>query len=387
MNFVWKRETSEHLGKSSSALRAPRSTRRYTPVLPLDPHKTVEEQFGFVPLSVITPEKADKIRWKDAYLPADVRETRRSANAKYLPSLRFSEFHAGLCQDILRFWSPKNAKIVDPFAGRVTRAFVAASLGHQYTGYEISPKTAVRAREHLAKHGLIAIIHEASGVDMSKTPDESCDMSLTCPPYHSLEKYEDVPSQLSRIRKYEDFLLEIRKCAENEFRVLKRGGFAVWVVGDWREKGQLRMFHLDCINSFVSAGFQVWDIAIAKNNSPFAALQMGKVAAKRYTCKIHEYVLVFRKPDGSGCKPNHRSATPAAIGKRRNGLPLRDKILKVLCAKQRVTMRSLRIYTHAGIDEIRMELDKMLAEGDVTAKNASSTNRNRAVITIYERSR
>jgi hypothetical protein len=36
---------------------------------------------------------------------------------------------------------------------------------------------------------------------------------------------------------------------------------------------------------------------LIKNFSPFAALQMGKVAAKRYTSKIHEYLLVFRKPE------------------------------------------------------------------------------------------
>ena len=34
---------------------------------------------------------------------------------------------------------------------------------------------------------------------------------------------------------------------------------------------------------------------IMKNISPFAALQAGKVASKRYTSKVHEYVLVFRK--------------------------------------------------------------------------------------------
>jgi hypothetical protein len=33
-----------------------------------------------------------------------------------------------------------------------------------------------------------------------------------------------------------------------------------------------------------------------ENVSPFAPLQMGKVAAKRYTSKVHEYVLVFKKP-------------------------------------------------------------------------------------------
>ena len=32
-----------------------------------------------------------------------------------------------------------------------------------------------------------------------------------------------------------------------------------------------------------------------ENQSPFASLQLGKVAANRYTSKIHEFILVFKK--------------------------------------------------------------------------------------------
>ena len=32
-----------------------------------------------------------------------------------------------------------------------------------------------------------------------------------------------------------------------------------------------------------------------KNDTIFAALQMGKCASKRYTSKVHEFILVFRK--------------------------------------------------------------------------------------------
>jgi len=32
-----------------------------------------------------------------------------------------------------------------------------------------------------------------------------------------------------------------------------------------------------------------------RNNTIFAALQAGKCASKRYTAKVHEFILVFRK--------------------------------------------------------------------------------------------
>ena len=76
---------------------------------------------------------------------------------------------------------------------------------------------------------------------------------------------------------------------------MKPGAFAVWVCGDWRDGGVYRSFHADTINLFQEAGLIHHDTIIMENQSPFAALQMGKVASKRYTSKIHEFIVVFRK--------------------------------------------------------------------------------------------
>ena len=37
--------------------------------------------------------------------------------------------------------------IVDPFAGRMTRAFVSVSLGRNYYGYGVSPTTVNKVKE------------------------------------------------------------------------------------------------------------------------------------------------------------------------------------------------------------------------------------------------
>ena len=100
---------------------------------------------------------------------------------------------------------------------------------------------------------------------------------------------------ISDYEKYPEFLDMIELCGTNINRVLKPGGFCIWVCGDWRESGKFRNFHSDTIRLFEKAGLITHDIMIMKNISPFAALQAGKVASKRYTSKVHEYVLVFRK--------------------------------------------------------------------------------------------
>jgi DNA modification methylase len=168
-------------------------------------------------------------------------------------------------------------------------------MGRKYYGYDISPTTVKRVKAHLEQHESDATIYCDDGCKMKQTPDDFADLVMTCPPYHQLEKYESVDGQLSDIKKYPEFLDMIELCGTNINRVLKPGGFCIWVCGDWRESGKFRNFHSDTIRLFEKAGLITHDIMIMKNISPFAALQAGKVASKRYTSKVHEYVLVFRK--------------------------------------------------------------------------------------------
>ncbi len=268
----------------------------YKKILPIPEAKTkkISEIFGWLPLSVIEPTNESKAKWKDAYLPKLEIELRRSNDAKYLPGYGHSEFHAGLAENIIHYWSMQGSIIVDPFAGRVTRAHVAASLKRPYYGYEISQRTALRSREHLEKRGLDATIYLADGCEMKQTPDNFADLVFTCPPYHRLEKYESCDNQLSDFKSYSDFLDQIATCGENINRVLKPGAFCVWVCADWKD-GRYIPFQRDTMNIFEEAGLNIHDVIILKNNSPFAALQAGKCAAKRYTSKVHEYILVFRK--------------------------------------------------------------------------------------------
>jgi DNA modification methylase len=267
----------------------------YKKVLPFSDDMKVKDQFGWLPLSVVEPNKASKIKWKDAYLDDGMKEKRRSDDAKYLPGLGFSEFHAGMTENILMYWSMDNSVVVDPFSGRLTRAFISSKMGRKYYGYDISPTTVKRVKAHLEHHDSDATIYCDDGCKMKQTPDDFADLVMTCPPYHQLEKYESVDGQLSDIKKYPEFLDMIELCGTNINRVLKPGGFCIWVCGDWRESGKFRNFHSDTIRLFEKAGLITHDIMIMKNISPFAALQAGKVASKRYTSKVHEYVLVFRK--------------------------------------------------------------------------------------------
>lgn len=265
----------------------------YKNILPWNENERVIDQFGWNPQSVITPTKSSKNNWDDAYLTAY--EEKRGVCPRLPNGLMMSEFHAGLCENIVHYWSMVGDTIVDPFAGRLTRAFVSQSLGRNYYGYDVSSETVGRVRHELDRHELGATIYEEDGCEMKSTPDESANLVMTCPPYGDIERYESAEGQLSDLRKYEDFCERIQVCGNNIERVLKPGGFCVWVCGDWRRDGEYKPFHSDTINMFTKSGLKLHDIIVMKNDTIFAALQAGKCASKRYTAKVHEFILVFRK--------------------------------------------------------------------------------------------
>lgn len=271
-------------------------TKQYQALLPLSTDDTVKNQFGWLPVSVYHPGKG--IAW-DKYFTddGDPAGTRRSEDAKYLPGLRFSRFNPELAETVIRYWSMEGDLVIDPFAGRSTRGVVATVLGRQYVGYEVVSQVAQKARSDisLATPCARAEIHVADGCLMAHSCDDTAKLIFTCPPYHRLERYEAAQWQLSDLKSYEAFLGRIQQCANNIWRVMALGAFLCWVCADWRDGVAFRLFHKDSLDIFSGVGLTVHDIVIIHNNSPFAPLQAGKVAAKRYTAKTHEYLLVFRK--------------------------------------------------------------------------------------------
>ena len=177
----------------------------FSKVLPLKDNEKVVTQVGWLPLSVIEPPRQTKKIWKNAYLNDGLDEQRRSDDAKYLSGLWFSEFHAGLTEDVLHYWSVVGSVVVDPFAGRATRAFVTSKLGREYYGYEVSPTTVDRVQKHLDSYNIDSTIYLDNGCYMKQTPNDFADLVMTCPPYHQLEKYESVDNQLSDVKDYETF--------------------------------------------------------------------------------------------------------------------------------------------------------------------------------------
>ena len=262
-------------------------------------HKRLEmsERIGFVPLSIWQPNWETVRKLKD--LVGDAGETRNLVGrkmallgSKYTTSI----FNPHLAQMILSAYCPTKAKIYDAFAGGGTRGFIAAAMGHEYTGVEIRQEEVDRI---LSKQQELNTRFAINCAD-SRTYDiakEYFDFSYSCPPYYDLEVYSTIDGDMSNVATYDEFLSMLKQSLETSFNGLKPGALCIWVVGNFRDKkGDLRHFNGDTVRLGQEVGFKLHDELIFWGAAGIAAQRAGQFVANRRSVRVHEYMVIFRKP-------------------------------------------------------------------------------------------
>ena len=113
---------------------------------------------------------------------------------------------------------------------------------------------------------------------MNRMPDDFIDLTVTSPPYDNL-------------RQYKGYSFDFEAIAKELYRVTKRGGVIVWVVGDAVNNGSESGTSFKQALFFMSCGFNLHDTMIYKKNS---STYPSSEKNNRYT-QIFEYMFVFSK--------------------------------------------------------------------------------------------
>jgi hypothetical protein len=123
------------------------------------------------------------------------------------------------------------------------------------------------------------------------------DMVLSCPPYGNLEVYSDMEADISN-KTHTEFLRLYGEIIAKTGKLLKRGGYAVFVVSEFRDKqGYYVNFVGDTITAFERAGLRYYNSAVLLQPLGSAMLRAARIfEASQKLCKVHEQVLVFKKP-------------------------------------------------------------------------------------------
>lgn len=112
---------------------------------------------------------------------------------------------------------------------------------------------------------------------MALMPDNFVDLVVTSPPYDSIREYEG------------HTLSDFEKIASELFRIVKRGGVVVWVVGDQTINGNETGTSFRQALYFKEIGFNLFDTMI------YLKMPRGGIGSNKTYWEQFEYMFVFSK--------------------------------------------------------------------------------------------
>lgn len=247
---------------------------------------------------------------------SDIRKTPEELRLRH-PAM----FPAALVSRLIECFTNKDDNIIlDPFAGIGSTAIAAEAHGKTGIAIEIEEKFAKKARERPITRNMFTgpkpdeplgerhIFTDDARNLMNYVEPETVDLVITSPPYwdillqqrtadyKEIRHYGDEPKDLGKIRKYPAFLNALKSVFELVFDALRPGKYCCVIVMDIRKKDAFYPFHADVANFMQDIGFIFDDIIIWDRRQEYSNLRpLGYPYVFRIN-KVHEYVLVFKKP-------------------------------------------------------------------------------------------
>jgi len=144
-------------------------------------------------------------------------------------------------------------------------------------------------------------LYHGDARNLDKIEDESIDLIATHPPYANIIRYSkksrtEVPGDLSRVTSVEEFVKEMRKVAEEFYRVLKPGRYAAILIGDTRRHKHFVPIAFRVMQAFLDVGFILKEDIIKIQHNMIGTISWKKWH-QDFHLIAHEHLLVFRKPE------------------------------------------------------------------------------------------
>lgn len=218
-----------------------------------------------------------------------------------------SIFDPVLCEVIYKWFNIEKGSIYDCFAGGSVRGIVAEKLGYRYTGIDLRQEQIDANIENGNEIGVSPnwICDDSLNAD-KHLEDNSVDLVFSCPPYADLEVYSDDERDISNME-YDKFKEVYKQIIDISCRKLKENRFAVFVVGDVRDKKGFYRNFIDYTKfCFNQNGFMTYNEMILLEPASTAALRCRRNFANRKVTKTHQNVLVFYKGDVNEIQKNYK---------------------------------------------------------------------------------
>lgn len=271
---------------------------------------SLSDKFIVPPFSVLDQKSANWQKRKDEWLRLGIKSEKGrdekliGDTPKFVNGVRqerdnfTSIFDPVLCEISYRWFNIKEGKVFDCFAGGSVRGIVAEKLGYKYLGIDLRKEQIEANYENAKEIGVNPkwVCDDSLNAD-KYIEDNSADMIFSCPPYADLEVYSNDPRDISNMD-YDKFCEVYKKIIDIACRKLKENRFAVFVVGDVRDKkGAYRNFVDFTKKCFNDNGLITYNELILLNQYGSSAVRAQMLFRNRKVCKVHQNVLVFYKGD------------------------------------------------------------------------------------------
>lgn len=203
-------------------------------------------------------------------------------------------------RNIILRYSQKGDLVLDQFLGSGTTLVESKLLERKGIGVDINPDAIKLAKENLRFNRNInyePTIYNGDARNLNFISDNSIDLICTHPPYANIIKYsENIIGDLSHCD-INEFIVEIKKVADESFRVLKENKYCAVLIGDTRRNKHMVPLGFKVMEQFLDSGFLLKEIIIKEqHNCKATGFWYKRSIDYNFLLIAHEYLLVFRKP-------------------------------------------------------------------------------------------
>jgi DNA modification methylase len=206
---------------------------------------------------------------------------------------------------ILRYTEPKDL-VLDQMVGSGTTLIECKLLGRNAIGVDINRDAIMVARNRLNfpytpldedyTSEIRTFVGDARNLNL--IDNETIDLIATHPPYAGIISYSEVEGDLSKL-KIEKYVEEMKKVAEESYRVLKPDHCCAILVGDTRKHKHYIPISAIILRKFLEVGFVLKEDIIKQQWKMKTTREKWRGNHDFYLI-AHEHLYIFRKTEKRG---------------------------------------------------------------------------------------
>ena len=211
-----------------------------------------------------------------------------------------------IARNIILRYSKEGDTVLDQMVGGGTTLIECKLLNRYGIGIDINKEAAMLTRDRLNfdfETSTTQRTFVGDARDLNLLKDNSIDLIATHPPYANIINYsknskKHIEGDLSYVQNIEEFAGEIKKVAEESFRVLKPGKYCAILMGDTRRYKHYVPISFKVLQSFLDVGFILKEDVIKKQwHCKTTGFWTNKSKEYNFLLIMHEHLFVFRKPE------------------------------------------------------------------------------------------